>query len=184
MSEKIERLLELLKRDSYQKRNIVLASGEQSEHYIDCKKTVLSGEGHVLVGKHIAMALQGKGPFDACAGVALGGCALASAVSMWEFLAYQCHMPALYVRSEAKDHGTRAMIEGPAIKGNKVVLLEDVITTGGSSLKAIKLLREGGFDVQLVVCLIDREAGGPEMLLADAGVKVESLFRLQDFIDA
>src|SRR5882672_1714781 len=123
------RLLELLKQHSYRKQRVVLASGKESDFFIDCKQTVLGAEGHALAGEVLFEALAKVGPCDAVAGVELGGCPLASAVSL---VSFQRGTPrdAIYVRKEVKDHGSRRTLEGDVRlpKAARVVLLEDVVT--------------------------------------------------------
>src|SRR5262249_679669 len=136
------KLLERLRRDAYRAGTFTLVSGKTSDFFIDCKRVCLTAEGHALVGEGLfeqlsALEAAGRvGPIDGVAGVALGGCPLASAVSLWSQL--RSHpLDALYVRKEAKDHGTRALIEGALRPGARVALLEDVLTTGGSSRAAV-----------------------------------------------
>lgn len=178
MSASYDRLLSLLTERSYAKRDVVLASGRRSDFFIDCKQTVLSAEGHALVGVEMLAALA-KLPgakVAAVCGVELGGCPLASAVSL---VSYQQGAPldAIYVRKEAKDHGSKRQLEGndriPA--GARVAILEDVITTGGSTLKSAEKLRAAGYDVAGVIALVDREEGGRDAIEA-AGLPIVSLF--------
>src|SRR5690606_26654254 len=152
---------------------VVLASGKESDFFIDCKPTVLSAKGHCLVGELMLDALRHLPKADAVAGVALGGCPLASAVSLTSELRGR-PMPALYVRKEAKEHGTRKLVEGTVTPGIRVALLEDVITTGGSTLKAIEALRSVGAEVVGVVVLVDRLEGGVENLHRE-GIEVVAL---------
>jgi orotate phosphoribosyltransferase len=182
----VERLLERLRRDAYRAGTFTLASGKTSDFFIDCKRVVLTAEGHVLVGESMLAAIErfesgaNVQPIASVAGVALGGCPLASAVSLTSQLRGRPR-DALYVRKEAKDHGTRALVEGVTPEGARVALLEDVLTTGGSSRAAIDRLREAGLVVPLVVALVDRREGGVEALRAH-GVDVIALFRREDFV--
>ena len=92
-------------------------------------------------------------------------------------------MNALIVRKEAKGHGTQAWIEGPLPpKGSKVTVLEDVVTTGGSSIKAVNKLRDAGYEVNRVVTLIDRQEGGEDAMIK-AGLELFSVFKLSEFHD-
>jgi orotate phosphoribosyltransferase len=176
------RLLELLRERAFERKRVVLASGRESDFFIDCKQAVLTAEGHVLAGAAMLDALSVLGPCVAVAGVELGGCPLASAVAMTSH-ARGAPLDAVYVRKDAKDHGSRRQLEGssrlPA--GARIVLLEDVVTTGGSTLKAAAKLREAGFEVAGVVALVDRLEGGREAIEAD-GVKLVALFTRDDFI--
>ncbi|MBW2456982.1 MAG: orotate phosphoribosyltransferase [Deltaproteobacteria bacterium] len=175
-------LLGLLRELSYRRGTFTLASGRQSDFFIDCKKTVLTAAGHVLVGELMLDALRQLPQCDAVAGVALGGCPLASAVSLTSELRGR-PVPALYVRKAAKDHGTKATVEGQLEPGNKVIMVEDVITTGGSTLRAVETLKSAGAAVVGVVVLVDRLEGGAEALRC-AGLEVVSLYTRHDFIEA
>ena len=177
-----ERLISLLAELSFEKRRVLLASGRESNFFIDCKQTILTAEGHALVGELMFEALSQLGQVDAVAGVALGGCPLASAVSLTSY--QKGHpLPALYVRKERKDHGTTKLIEGDkSLKpGARVALLEDVVTTGGSSLKALDVLREAKCEVAGIVALVDRLEGGAENVAA-AGVPLVTLCTRRDFM--
>src|SRR5215470_15812798 len=140
-----ERLLELLTKRSFARRTVVLASGKESDFFIDCKQTVLTAEGHALAGELMFEALAQLPPCRAVAGVELGGCPLASAVSLVSFQKGR-PLAALYVRKEQKDHGSKRLVEGDRaiVPGMPVVVLEDVITTGGSTLKAVEKLGLAG----------------------------------------
>ena len=173
-------LLQMLRTLSYRRGQVTLASGKVSDFFVDCKPTVLTARGHHLVGELMLDALRNLPRCDAVAGVALGGCPLASAVSLMSHVRNR-PIPALYVRKEAKDHGTKKLIEGPMAQGMKVVLLEDVITTGGSTIRAVGSLRAAGVDVVGVVVLVDRLEGGIENLGRE-GLEVVSLYTKNDFL--
>jgi len=187
-------LLELLRARSFEQKEFTLTSGRKSDFFIDCKQSVLTAEGHAWVG---ALMLEGidalELPADkrpqAVAGVELGGCSLASAVSLTSHLR-GAPLPALYVRKDAKEHGSRRLVEGdpkllpgaPKKDGPlRAVILEDVITTGGSTLKAVDKLRQVGAEVVGVVVLVDRLEGGRQAIEA-AGLTVTSIFTRDDFI--
>ncbi len=173
-------LLEMLRTLSYRRGQVILASGKSSDFFIDCKPTVLTARGHHLVGELMLDALRNLPKCDAVAGVALGGCPLASAVSMMSHIRNR-PIPALYVRKATKDHGTQRLVEGSLTAGMKVVLLEDVITTGGSTVKAVSALRAADVEVVGVVVIIDRLEGGIENLGRE-GLEVVSLFTRNDFL--
>lgn len=183
MNSKRTRLIELLTEHSFERRRVTLASGKESDFFIDCKQTILTAEGHALVGELMFAALAELGPVDAIGGVELGGCPLASAVSLVSFQQKK-PLPALYVRKERKDHGSAKRIEGDKAlaPGLRVALLEDVVTTGGSSLKALDVLRDAGCEVAGIVALVDRLEGGRENIEA-AGVKLISLATRHDFMN-
>ena len=178
------RLLELLTERSFSRRRVVLASGKESDFFIDCKQTVLLAEGHALAGAalHDAMVAM-ELPIDAVAGVVLGGCPLASAVALTSFQRGAA-IDAVYVRKATKDHGSARRVEGDAglAEGASIVVVEDVVTTGGSTLEAIGCLREQGYTVVAVVALVDRLEGGAEALAA-AGVRFRALYTRSDFLD-
>lgn len=182
MTDRRTRLIELLKERSFQKRLVTLASGRQSNFFVDCKQTVLTAEGHALVGELMFDALADLGTIDAVGGVELGGCPLASAVSLVSFQRGR-PLPALYVRKAAKDHGTKRLIEGDGSirPGMRVALLEDVVTTGGSSLKAVEILRAAGCEVAGIVAIVDRLEGGAENVRA-AGLGLVTLTTRRDFL--
>jgi len=178
-------LLELLRTLSYKQGMVTLASGKTSDFFIDCKQTVLTAQGHVLVGELMLDALADpKNPIDAVAGVELGGCPLASAVALTSVLR-NTPLDAIYVRKEAKDHGSQRLVEGGTrlAKGARIALLEDVVTTGGSTLKAAEKLAQSGFVVARVVALVDRLEGGREAIEA-AGLRFAALYSRNDFLGA
>ncbi|MDI1482003.1 orotate phosphoribosyltransferase [Polyangium sp. y55x31] len=177
-----ERLVELLRERSFERKRVVLASGRESDFFIDCKQTALTAEGHFLLGALMFDALDGLPRCDAVAGVELGGCPLASAVSLTSFVRGR-PLPALYVRKEAKDHGSKRLIEGDRalVPGMSVVMLEDVITTGGSTLKAVDKITAAGARVVGVVAIVDRLEGGAEAI-REAGLPVVSICTRRDFI--
>ena len=178
----LSRLIELLRERSFERRRVVLASGKESDFFIDCKQTILGAEGHVLAGELMFEALAQLPACEAIGGVELGGCPLASAVSLISFQRGR-PLPALYVRKAQKDHGTTKLVEGDkSIRpGMPVVLLEDVITTGGSSLRAVKALQQVGVVVVGIVALIDRLEGGREAIEAQ-GLPLLSLATRRDFM--
>ncbi|MCT0218287.1 orotate phosphoribosyltransferase [Synechococcus sp. CS-1329] len=174
-------LLELLATRAYRHGQFTLASGRSSDHYVNCKPVSLSGHGLAL----LAMALleQVEEGAAAVAGLTLGADPLVSGVAM---AAAQAGLPldALIVRKQAKGHGTGAWLEGPLpAAGSRITVLEDVVTTGGSSLKAVEQLREAGYVVERVVTIVDRQEGGLEAMTA-AGLELRSLFLLEDIAAA
>ena len=178
-----DRLLELLRTHSYAKKKVVLASGRESDFFIDCKQTVLLAEGHALVGQALWKAI-GSLPkrARAVAGVELGGCPLASAVALISFHE-RAPLDAIYVRKDAKDHGSRRLLEGNAHvpAGAPVVVVEDVVTTGGSTLSAVRKLREGHLDVVGVIALVDRLEGARDAIEA-ANLPLKTLYTKEDFL--
>jgi orotate phosphoribosyltransferase len=181
MSER-NRLLELLTQLAYEKRKVVLSSGKESDFYIDTKQASLTAEGHYLVGRLVLAEIRAHfGDVQAVGGMTMGADPIASAVSLTSWL-QASPLPAFYVRKEPKGHGTNQWVEGK--KGlpspAQVVVVEDVVTTGASTLKAIERCRQEGLHVLGVVALVDREEGGREAVEA-AGVQLRSLFVRSDF---
>ena len=170
-------LLPLLAQKAYRHGHFTLASGRTSDHYVNCKPVSLSGEGLALLGA--LMLEQVEDTAAAVAGLTLGADPLVSAVAMRAALEGR-NLDALIVRKEAKGHGTGAWLEGPLPKpGSLITVLEDVVTTGGSSLKAVNQLREAGYQVDRVVTIVDRQEGGLEAMTA-AGLELRSLFLLDE----
>ncbi|MCA9583557.1 MAG: orotate phosphoribosyltransferase [Myxococcales bacterium] len=177
-------LLDLLRARAFARRTVTLSSGKQSDWFVDCKQAVLSSRGHVLVGRALFdRCLRMPEVPTAVAGVELGGCSLASAVATHS-AATEWPMDAMYVRKEAKAHGSARRIEGAnhLPEGTPVVVLEDVVTTGGSTLRAVQNLRDHGFQVLGVVAIVDRgEEGGAEAL-AKEGLVFDALYGRPDFM--
>lgn len=176
------RLLELLRSQSYERRRVVLASGRESDFFIDCKRTVLRAEGHALVAEVMGACVDERAPEAvAVAGVALGGCALASAVALRSHLRGRPR-DAIYVRKEAKAHGSARRIEGAEhlAVGAPVVVLEDVVTSGGSTLDCVAALRAAGLAVARVIALVDRGEGGADAIRAE-GCAFESIYGRDEF---
>ncbi len=173
-----EELLELLKKDAYKKGEYKLSSGKASEHYVNCKPVILSGRGLTLA----SLLLLKEVNTNVVGGLTLGADPLVSGVSLVSALDGRM-VNALIVRKEAKGHGTQAWIEGllPP-EGTRVTVLEDVITTGGSSIKAVEKLRDAGYVVDRVVAIVDRqEDGEADIAMKEAGLELRSLFSLRDF---
>lgn len=166
----------LLATRAYRHGNFTLASGRTSHHYVNCKPVSLSGSGLALLG--VLLLEQVEPEAMAVAGLTLGADPLVSAVAQRAALEGRA-LDALIVRKEAKGHGTGAWLEGPLPPaGSRVTVLEDVVTTGGSSIKAVNQLRDAGFVVNRVVTIVDREEGGAAAMAA-ADLELMSLFRLE-----
>lgn len=173
-------LLRRLAEEAYRRGNFTLSSGRTSEHYVNCKPVSLSGSGLALLST--AMLTHVDKDAAAVAGLTLGADPLVSGVAIAAALE-QRPLDALIVRKQAKGHGTAAWLEGPLpAKGSLVTVLEDVVTTGGSSLKAVEQLREAGYRVERVVTIVDREEGGAAAMQA-AGLVLISLFQLSEIAD-
>ena len=152
-----DEFLELLRNDAHRIGQYKLSSGRTSEHYINCKPVTLSGKGLVMVSDMIIELLEPD--TVAVGGLTLGADPLVAGVAMGASL-LDWDLAGLIVRKEAKGHGTGAYIEGPVLpEGSKVVVLEDVITTGGSAIKAAEKLRDAGYIVNRVVAIVNRQEG-------------------------
>jgi len=175
MSEK-EKLKKIIIELSYEKRNVTLASGRQSDFYFDGKQTTLHPEGGYLTGKLFFEAIKDVEGVEGVGGLTLGADPIATATSIASYLAGK-PVPGFIIRKEPKGHGTGAWLEGRKnLKpGAKVVIVEDVVTSGGSSIKAIKRAEEEGLVVLGVVTLVDREEGGRENIEAE-GYWMKSIF--------
>ncbi len=163
-----KRLLEILRDKSLKIGRFTLVSGMTSHYYFDSKPTTLDPEGGYLTALMILRLLKEKGiTAESIGGLTLGADPIVSAVAAVSFAEKDQFpaLPAYIVRKEAKKHGTQKFIEGfDGGPGTKVVVVDDVCTTGGSTLKAINLSIDAGYDVVAVVCLVDREQGGAEAL--------------------
>jgi len=172
-----QQLLDLFCRLAYQEGDFILSSGQASSYYINGKQVTLNAQGALAIGRILLSRL----PEDtqAVAGLTLGADPIVTAVSVVS--AYENRpIPALIIRKEAKGHGTKAYIEGPTLPENAtVVVLEDVVTTGRSAMKAVERLRDAGYTVSLVISLIDRLQGGAEFYQS-VGLKFQAVFTIED----
>ena len=172
-----EELLELLKKHAYRKGEFKLSSGKTSEHYVNCKPVTLTGRGLTLTSLMMLKEVQTK----VVGGLTLGADPLVSGVSLVSALDGRM-VNALIIRKEPKGHGTEAWIEGLLpLKGTQVTVLEDVVTTGGSAIKAAEKLRDAGYVVDRVVAIVDRQEGGKDAMMK-AKLELCSLFSLDDLL--
>ena len=174
-----QELLGLLKSHAYKKGDYTLSSGRKSEHYVNCKPVTLSSTGLTLSSVMLLEAVEKESV--AVAGLTLGADPLVSGVAVVCGLD-NIRVNALIVRKEAKGHGTQAYIEGPLPeKGATITVLEDVITTGGSAIQAVKRLRDAGYTVNRVAAIVDRqEDGEADTAMKLAGLELVSIFKLED----
>ena len=175
-----EELLEMIKKFAYKKGEFKLSSGRESNHYVNLKPVTLTGDALLYISWCILECIELDSV--AVAGLTLGADPLVSGVSIAATLDDR-KVDALIVRKEPKGHGTAAWIEGRLPeKGSRVTVLEDVVTTGGSSIKAVEKLRDAGYIVDRVVTIVDRQEGG-EDAMKEAKLELKSLFLLDDIVN-
>ena len=177
------RLIEIIKTRSFQSgREVKLASGRTSTYYFNMKPTMLDAEGAHLIATLILDAIKGLNA-DLIGGLEMGAVPIASAVAAVSH-AGSWPINAFFVRKQAKEHGTKSLIEGlpngDSLKGKRVVIVEDVTTTGASAIKAAEAVRAEGADVVGVVTVIDRQEGAAEAFAA-AKLKLTAILTLADF---
>lgn len=177
------RLMEIVMARSFQEGPMMkLASGKTSTFYFNMKPTMLDSEGAHVIANLILDQIEGV-PVDFIGGLEMGAVPIASAVSALAH-ARGRKLPAFFVRKQAKEHGTQSLIEGLArdetMGGRRVVIVEDVTTTGGSSLKAAEAIRQAGAEIVRVITIVDRQEGAAEAFAA-AGLDFQPLLRLSDF---
>jgi orotate phosphoribosyltransferase len=177
-----DQLQDLLYRQSFRYSDqpvFKLTSGSMSRYYIDCKKVTLDPKGATLIGRLVFERIKTLRP-QGIGGLTLGADPIALAVAVTSYLEGQ-PIPAYIIRKEPKGHGSRAWIEGNLPEGAAVVVVEDVVTTGGSTIKAIERLKAHGCRILKVLALVDRQEGGREAIEA-SGYIFESLFTVDDFL--
>lgn len=174
-----QKLIKLLVDRSVKRGHFILASGKSSDLYIDARMTTMSPEGLALIGPIAIEAMKNAGwEIDAAGGLTLGADPIAYSIgvaSYWN----PPFIRAFTVRKDPKRHGTGKLIEGPFRTGDRVVIVEDVITTGVSALRAITAVENAGGTVKGVLNLVDREHGGREVIERD-GYNMISLIRLSE----
>lgn len=174
-----QKLLELLKERALEFRTVTLTSGKTSNYYFDGKQITLYPMGAYLLAKLIINKIKDDN-VQALGGLTIGADPIVGAVAA---LAYPAGLDikTFIVRKEAKGHGKMKRIEGPLLsEGDRVIIVEDVITTGGSAIKAIEAVQECGCNVVKVIPLVDRLEGGTEKIEA-MGIKVDPVFTAKDF---
>lgn len=177
----IPELVRLLASRSARRGEFTLSSGRSSSLYIDARLTTMSPEGLTIIGALGLQALQqARWNIQSVGGLTLGADPIAYAIA-YASAATQVPIRAFTVRKEAKGHGTGRLIEGPFQPGDRVAVIEDVITTGGSALKAAKAITDAGGTVAGILALVDREEGGREAL-ETSGFNVIALTRASDIV--
>lgn len=178
-----DRLVAMLAERSARQGNFTLASGRQSTLYIDARLTTMSPEGLALIGPIALRKLDEVGwKVGAVGGLTLGADPVSYAIAYASSVTGRL-IRAFSVRKEAKVHGTGRLIEGPFREGDTVAIVEDVITTGASALRAVEAVRNAGGIIAGVLALVDREEGGKEALMS-AGLEVVSLARASEIVAA
>lgn len=178
-----DRLRALLLERSFRTGDFVLASGARSSYYIDCRTTTTHAEGQALVGR-MGLALlreAGLAP-DAVGGLTMGADPVAYAIAHASWLAGD-PVNAFSVRKQPKDHGTGKRVEGCFQAGHRVVVVEDVVTSGKSALQACDAIEAEGGSVLAVIALVDREGGGREAVEA-RGYPVHTIFAVGELLEA
>jgi orotate phosphoribosyltransferase len=174
-----DKLFAFLKERAFCRGKVVLASGRESNFYFDMKPAMLDPNGANLLAELILQELQGV-KADCIGGLEMGAVPLIAPVAM-RSPDFGRHLAGFFVRKTVKDHGTKKRIDGADIAGKTVVILEDVTTTGGSAMEAVKAVEDAGAKVALVLSILDRGEGAAD-LYAKAGVPFKSLFRAEEFL--
>jgi orotate phosphoribosyltransferase len=179
------RLAEIIRKRSFGRGEITLASGRRSDFYFNLKPTMLDPEGAALLAELTYEALKDDG-LDYVGGLEMGAVPLAGAIAQLSWI--KGHpIAAFFVRKKPKEHGARLAVEGLAkgesLQGKRVVIVEDVTTTGGSALKAAEAVRDAGGEIVLVFTMVDRDEGATETF-AEAGIAFRSLYKAGEFLKA
>jgi orotate phosphoribosyltransferase len=177
------RLAAIIRSRSFGRGEITLASGRKSDFYFNLKPTMLDPEGAALLAELTFDALKDDS-LDYVGGLEMGAVPLAGAIAQLSWLKNH-PIGAFFVRKKPKEHGARLAVEGLAkgetLRGKRIVIVEDVTTTGGSAIKALDAVRDAGGEVVLVYTMVDREEGAAENF-ADAGVAFRSLYKASEFL--
>jgi orotate phosphoribosyltransferase len=179
MTDAEQQLLQLLRERSFQRGTFRLASGATSSYYIDGRTSAVFSQGAFLIGRVLFERTEGLG-VDAIGGMEVGAVPLTAATVVHYHLNGRA-MEGFWVRDRAKAHGTRKLIEGAALRpGSRALVLDDVVTTGGSAVKAVEAVREAGCQVVQVLALVDRLQGAAAAF-RELGVEFRSVFTIRDF---
>ncbi len=173
-----ESLIELIRQQGLEFGDFTLASGKKASYYLDCRKVTLDARGARLIAEGI-LELLGEAMPNAVGGMAIGADPITAAVITLAGLR-EIDLKGFIVRKEAKQHGKGRAVEGPVTPGDRVVIVEDVVTTGGSSLRAIDQVEQFGLRVERVIAIIDRLEGGAEAF-QQRGIPLTTLLTVRDF---
>ncbi len=174
-------LLQHILEHSFRTGQFTLASGKTSTYYINGKMTTLDARGAYLVARTFLAMIADDVP-DAVGGLTLGADPIIGAMLALAGLE-DLSLRGCIVRKQSKDHGTKSLVEGTLGEGDRVIIVEDVVTTGGSSLEAIRAVRAMGCTVNRVIAIVDREEGG-KAALSEAGCTLEAIFTANELIAA
>ena len=177
------RLLKIIAKRSFGRGEITLASGRKSDFYFNLKPTMLDPEGAALLAELTYDALKDD-ELDYIGGLEMGAVPLAGAIAQLSWI--KGHpIAAFFVRKKPKEHGAKLLVEGltrdETLAGKRVVVVEDVTTTGGSAIKAVESVREAGGNVVLAFTMVDREEGA-EAAFREAGIPFRALFKASEFL--
>ena len=170
-------LSDLIKKQALQFGQFTLASGKQASYYLDCRKVTLDARGAKLIGAGMLEILTDDMP-DLVGGMVIGADPITASILTLAGIR-DIPLRGIMVRKESKSHGTGKFVEGPYAEGESLVIVEDVVTTGGSSLKAIERCEAVGLKVKKVLAIVDRLEGGREAF-AERGYELTTLFTVKD----
>lgn len=176
---KRRQLLDLILEVSFRRGRVTLASGRESNFYLDLRQTLMRPRGVALAGDLVLERLRSGAAVDAVGGMAVGAVPLIAAVLAAAERDPGQSLLGFFVRAARKEHGLGRRIEGAFAPGQRVALLEDTVTTGGSTLRALQAVEEAGGNVVRVICLVDRGEGAREAFAA-CGLKLEALYGRED----
>lgn len=185
MDQKRRRFLEILRATSFRSSPepiFQLASGRSSKFYVDCKQALSYPEARALIADLIYDRIKGEA-FDAIGGLEIGAYPIATCVSDAVFRETGATVRVFIVRKQPKSHGIRDLIAGDIRQGDRVLIVDDVVTEGGSTLKAVEASRKAGLVVQRVIVLVDREEGEGRRNIEGAEVKFEALCTLRELVE-
>lgn len=177
----MDKLKELLLSEAYMEGDFVLTSGKHSDHYFDCKQVTLHPEGLAVVSELLVEKLHDDS-IPAIGGLAIGADPIVGGVvsASWRF-GYPIR--GFIVRKEPKKHGTRNWIEGPVAKGQRVAIVDDVVTSGGSIITAVNCARLEGLEPVVAIAVVDREEGGSESIERECSIPFAPLFRYGELFE-
>lgn len=177
-----ERLRQLLLEEAYLEGDFVLTSGKHSDHYFDCKRVTLHPEGLALASELLVAKLH-VASIPAIGGLAIGADPIVAGVVATS-IGFGYPVEGFIVRKEPKQHGTGAWIEGSVEPGTRVAIVDDVVTSGGSIIKAVNNARLEGLEPVAAYALVDREEGGAEAIELECKLPFESLFRYSQIFES